>query len=92
MLGIAVTCESADDSRTIVSAVTYTSETQLYLFDESKMSGIQPCQVCRFATACVARKMRVRRRKIDHLVGKKGDKSLGIDNECVNGKERQNYE
>jgi len=26
--------------------------------------------ICRFATACVARKVRVRRRKIDRLIGK----------------------
>jgi hypothetical protein len=51
------------------------------------MSGIQPCQICRFATA-----MQVRRGKIDRLIGKKGDKSQRTDNECVNGKEHQNYE
>ncbi|OAX30807.1 hypothetical protein K503DRAFT_778027 [Rhizopogon vinicolor AM-OR11-026] len=37
---------------------------------------------CRFATACVVRKMRVRRGKIDRLIGKKGDRSRIMDNEC----------
>src|SRR5882757_21981 len=69
----------------------------LYRFHLTVLSSLafpptSPSIFCRFATACVAGKVRVRRGKIDRLIGGKGDKSRRMDNECVDFSERLNHE